>query len=250
MCIRDRTRDLYNQTAMIFVLTLLLSVHSFGLNKNYYDFRVEYKTCVDNSILDRADCHNSWAHAFAGAMSDRLCKEDKDHKYKKLSPKHLTCQSAKKCEGSFDIEDIKKIIGQGIAEDKCIGYMGDMKVCPGKCDNKDDIKVYKCAGLKSFTDPAAIKEEISTNGPVTCIFNETVDHKDYYDGIYYVSHSKRKNTFPTAYKLVGYGLENGIAYWIGEQSLGEQFGENGYVRFKIADELCLIAYACEKVVAP
>ena len=238
---------------MMFILVLLLSVQASDNDKNNYDFRAAYPKCVDDNIFKRVKCNNSWAHAFTGAMSDRLCKADATNNYIKLSIRHLTCQHETKCQGPFTNDNIQSVVKEGIVNEDCISYRNEQNIenCPTSCDNvKDNILKYTCTNVRNITGTNNIKAEIYNNGSVMCIFDETIDHQRYYDGIYYISHSKKVNDFPTAYKLVGYGLENGIEYWIGEQSLGEDFGENGYVRYKIKDDLCKVAYVCDAVKAP
>lgn len=42
--------------------------------------------------------------------------------------------------------------------------------------------------------------------------------------------------------LVGYGIENGVSYWIARNSWGESWGENGYFRVLRDANMCNIGF--------
>eukprot|EP00826_Nyctotherus_ovalis_P036971 TRINITY_DN3332_c0_g1_i18.p1 TRINITY_DN3332_c0_g1~~TRINITY_DN3332_c0_g1_i18.p1 ORF type:complete len:182 (+),score=57.64 TRINITY_DN3332_c0_g1_i18:233-778(+) len=180
-------------------------------------------------------------------MSDRLCIKN-EGAYLKLSAQDLICKTNVKCEGNFNMTDIFGAVEKGITDDNCIPYEDSSFNCPIKeCKNHTKPVLYKCKSVRTIDGEENIKKEVRERGPVMCEFAETKDHDDYYDGVYYKAHSKRKNTFMTAYKVVGYGIENGMKYWIGEQSKGNTFGEAGYVRYRISEELCNKAYICDDI---
>lgn len=224
----------------LFYVMVLLVASGLAQELNEYDFRKEFPVCVNKTIPNRKDCASSWAIGLAGVIGDRFCRSQ--NKTYKLSPKSLICKSKSKCVGNFDIAELKTLASEGLTTEKCFPYEKDYTVCPTKCANDEPIKRYQCENLEKIEGVDNIKKEIVKNGPVLCVFEETKDHDDYYDGIYYKSTVTKAHDYLTAYKLVGFGLENGIKYWIGEQSLGEDFGENGYIRYKIQDDLCKSAY--------
>ena len=228
----------------ICILAAIVCVVLGQTDPNFYDFRKSHPKCV-GGINHYKNCNSSWAFAFSGMMADRLCK--KNNAYLKLSAQDLICQNQTGCSGKFTEHDLEK----GVADEVCLPYGDSMSSCKdGKCINGAEPKRYKCEKLNSTIDPGIIKTEISTHGPVMCVFQETIDHEEYYDGVYYRAHPRKKHTYDTAYKVVGYGVENGMQYWIGEQSRSEEFGENGYVRYKITEELCGKVYSCKNVVEP
>ncbi|KAF5395490.1 Cathepsin B [Paragonimus heterotremus] len=71
--------------------------------------------------------------------------------------------------------------------------------------------------------------EIMTNGPVEAGFDVYEDFPTYTSGIYFHAWGELKSGH--AVKIVGWGEENGIPYWVIANSWNEGWGENGFVRF-------------------
>lgn len=65
---------------------------------------------------------------------------------------------------------------------------------------------------KHLTSKDSIKTEIMQNGPVVAKIDVYVDFTEYISGIYY----QASNVFiqKMTVKIVGWGYENGILYWI------------------------------------
>ncbi len=213
---------------------------------NFFDGRAQWPQCLYNNVHDQGqECHSSWAHAIAGMASNRFCI--KTSTKLELSPQDLLCQTDDRCNGTFALNDVLNKVGTtGILTRQCWEYAGKPDKCPTTtCEDPNvEFKRYKCGTPKSFKGAKAIKTEILHNGPVVCVFRESIDHMEYYDGIYYQSHNKKRYSFNTAVKLIGWGIEDGIDYWIGELALGRDFGESGYIRYKTKDLICNEVYAC------
>jgi len=89
---------------------------------------------------------------------------------------------------------------------------------------------------------AGMMEEIHTNGPTVVSFEVYNDFFAYRGGIY--SHSKLKSKLnpweETNHSVlcVGWGVSNGIKYWIAKNSWGKSWGEQGYFRIKRGNDEC------------
>jgi cathepsin B len=137
----------------------------------------------------------------------------------------------------------------GVVEESCISYVsgnGQVPSCPKTCDDGSAKKKYKCSSssVTKSSGPAAIKSDIFANGPVETGFDVYEDFFSYKSGIYhYTSGSKAGGH---AVKIIGWGQENGVNYWICANSWGTTWGMNGF--FNIEMGQCNIdsaTYACK-----
>jgi cathepsin B len=96
-----------------------------------------------------------------------------------------------------------------------------------------------------------IKKEIMKNGPVVAVTHVHTDFLTYKSGIYQKNDDVPKFSGMTAVKIVGWNVEDGSErepnkgnkYWIVQNSWGEDWGENGYVRISMGQELMFDQYA-------
>jgi len=69
-----------------------------------------------------------------------------------------------------------------------------------------------------------------TNGPVETGFTVYADFMNYKSGIYkYVSGRQEGGH---AVKIIGWGVEGGVKYWICANSWNTNWGENGFFRIE------------------
>lgn len=73
-----------------------------------------------------------------------------------------------------------------------------------------------------------IMQEIYTNGPITAGFLVFSDFLTYKEGIY--KYTTGRILGGHAVKIIGWGIENGVKYWICVNSWGPNWGENGLFR--------------------
>ena len=74
-----------------------------------------------------------------------------------------------------------------------------------------------------------METEISTNGPIEGAFTVYEDFLTYKSGVYI--HKTGSALGGHAIRVLGYGSENGVPYWLCANSWNETWGDNGY--FKI-----------------
>jgi cathepsin B len=96
-----------------------------------------------------------------------------------------------------------------------------------------------------------IKREILKNGPVVAVTNVHTDFLTYKSGVYYKGEEVPKFSGFTTIKIIGWGFEDGKEgeiykgnkYWIIENFWGEDWGENGYARISMYQDLMFDQYA-------
>ncbi len=226
--------------AMLILGTVLADIPVF------FDARTQWSNCVGTTVYDQKTCASSLAHAIAGSVSDRSCIKNKVQIA--LSPQDIVCKFTGGCStGSYAVATAFDYVNTvGLRNRACLPYTGDELAasCPENCvDTTITPTRTKCGTMTTLQGTAAIQTAIMTSGPVVCAFTETIDFVDYYEGVYYSSHTKQRYNYPSGAKLIGWGIENGMSYWIAENSLSDTFGENGFSRIK--SSLCTVAYTCD-----
>ncbi|OON23646.1 papain family cysteine protease [Opisthorchis viverrini] len=74
----------------------------------------------------------------------------------------------------------------------------------------------------------SIKKEIMLNGPVEAAFDVYEDFTQYQSGIYF--HAWGELVGGHAIRILGWGEQNGVPYWLIANSWNEDWGEKGYLR--------------------
>jgi len=84
------------------------------------------------------------------------------------------------------------------------------------------------------TEPKAIKSSLYTDGPMETRFDVYEDFMHYSGGVYKYTYGSRRGGH--AIKVIGWGNEGGLDYWLCANSWGDKWGLEGY--FKIAWKNC------------
>ncbi len=112
--------------------------------------------------------------------------------------------------------------------------------CEKKCTNsdyhnstyyKDKYKAVEAYSIPSDED--TIKRDIMANGPVTAGYAVYEDFLLYSSGIYH--HVSGKIEGYHAVKMIGWGEEDGVKYWLLVNSWGTDWGEDGLFRIRLSD---------------
>jgi len=205
-------------------------------------------------IRDQSACGSCWAFGAVESISDRYCI---------LMNKNLTISSADLafccdscgdgCEGGYPSAAWQYWVDNGLVEEGCWPYPfpscdhhvpGSKHPCPSStypspaCKNScasgwngpswpNDL--HYGATAYSLQGEESIMQEIYKNGPVETAFTVYEDFLSYKSGVY--QHTSGPALGGHAVKFVGWGVENGVKYWLTANSWNPTWGENGF--FKI-----------------
>lgn len=92
--------------------------------------------------------------------------------------------------------------------------------------------IFKKKGKSAYSirdNEAQIQTEIMTNGPVEGAFTVYADFPSYKSGVY--QHTAGDELGGHAIKVLGWGVEAGVKYWLVANSWNEDWGDKGF--FKI-----------------
>ena len=212
-----------------------------------FDARKQFGKCI-HPVRDQGNCGSCWAHATSESISDRFCISTNGHANFILSPQYLvSCDTYDdKCSGGFAPSSFRFMTETGTVLEECSPYQGVNGTCNATCDVPNiPYKLFKCqAGTAGYVnDTESIKIELMTYGPMYSRFEVYDDFMEYKNGIYY--QTSKTLLGGHAVKLIGWGLENGIDYWLFQNSWGTDWGENGYFRIKFNEAgICKFAYRC------
>ena len=197
-----------------------------------YDFR---STGCGHTVLDQGRCGSCWAFGASEAHADRLCKVGKDHGT--LSAQHLvSCDTGNMgCNGGYLGRAWDYMCRSGTPTETCERYTsgttGRSGTCHSSCDNGSQMVKYGCKTRVHPRSVSAIKKEIYDNGSVEGGFTVYSDFMNYRGGIYV--HKTGSVQGGHAIKIMGWGTEGGVDYWLCQNSWGTSWGENGYFRIKM-----------------
>jgi len=210
-----------------------------------FDSREHWPECI-GQIRKQEHCGSCWAFSASSTLADRFCIASKGKIKSVLSPQYmLSCDhSNKACHGGLLDKAWSFLEESGITNDSCTPYVsGDGKVlpeCSKKCANKSGKEKEKFAlfkvkknSSKPLTCALQIQREILENGPVQTGFEVYEDFLHYKKGIYKYTDGIIMGGH--AVKVVGWGKENNVSYWIVANSWGPEWGENGYFRIAFGE---------------
>ena len=122
----------------------------------------------------------------------------------------------------------------------CLPYASQSGVspdCPTNkiCANGAAWKKYKCQpnSVVNPTSVDAIKNELYNNGPMEGAFTVYEDFFSYQSGVYY--HVSGGVAGGHAIKVLGWGVESGLNYWLCANSWGVGWGMTGFFKIKQGD---------------
>lgn len=203
-----------------------------------FDAREHWPQCESiKDVYDQGDCKSSLAFGLSTVLSDRTCIQKNIHV--RISQQDFACYHKGICDGEGESFYALSYWRQyGLVTQKCKPYnIHELKqnLCMPYCVN-NDTDYFKD---KHFGDDLynyifrnyAMKGDLVNNGPVITGFAVYEDFYNYHKGIY--EHKYGLLDGHITVRVIGYGEENGVRYWLVANSWGKTWGEQGLFRLKM-----------------
>jgi len=214
-----------------------------------FDAATQWPKCdTIGTIYNQADCGSCWAFGCVEAVSDRFCISSNGKINEILSfMDEVACnQNCDGCEGGDADSAWDYISESGIVTNTCYPY--DIPTCPPEqqpclnfvdtpncqntcndTENWNSVLVYLSEAYDVNDDVSQIQTEIMTNGPVEACFTVYSDFVHYKSGVYQYTNGTELGGH--CVKIIGWGVEGGLPYWLINNSWTTYWGDNG--QFKI-----------------
>jgi len=196
----------------------------------HFDAREEWGAKI-LPVRDQASCGSCWAFSVSETISDRM--EIAGCGLGNMSPQDLvSCDSTNyACNGGYMDRAWNWARNKGICTDECMPYVsgsGRVPACPTKCTNGSEIVRYPIKTWKYYNGNE-MAAEILAHGPLSVAFTVYQDFMSYKSGVYV--HKTGGVAGGHAVICIGWGIEDGLKYWLCQNSWGAYWGEKGH--FKI-----------------
>lgn len=238
----------------------------------FWDWRnISGKNFITAARDERAPnyCGACWSYAATSVLSDRINILRKNAwPVVVLSPQVvINCNAGGDCNGGDPMGVYKYAHEKGIPEDSCMLYEGRNANSTSSCDAFDVCRtcigpapdegkhipencwaVQKYAAFKvteygPVQGVNAMKAEIFARGPISCGIESTPGFENYKGGVY--SEWQLSTTINHVVAIIGWGVDkDGSEYWIGRNSYGLNWGENGFFRLKMGKNNLGVETSC------
>jgi len=225
-----------------------------------FDARTQWSSCASiKEIRDQANCGSCWAFGAVEAMTDRICVASNGAKNAELSAENLlSCCTAcgSGCKGGYPAKAWDYWVKTGIvtgygykSNQGCQPYSiggGSGSAATPACKSTCTVTTYAttyaadhhfgASAYKVSANVAAIQTEIMTHGPVEVDFQVYDDFQHYKSGVY--TRTSTKAVGGHAVKAIGWGTENGVAYWLIANSWNTSWGDKGFFKIRRGTNEC------------
>lgn len=213
-------------------------------------------------------CGSCWAQGTTAALADRfnILMKDLNPSPIALNPQVIiNCNAGGTCDGGDPSGVYEYAYYTGIPDSTCMNYAAT-NLNKGTCEPIDicrdckgpapaegetgaencwaitDFKKYYVSSYHGFSGINAMKAELYKNGPISCGVGATDNfEQNYFGGIYSEKSSVGINH---EIAVVGWGKENGVEFWVGRNSWGTYWGEQGFFRIKMGGDNLFIETDC------
>jgi cathepsin X len=222
---------------------------------------VNYATLARNQHIPQY-CGSCWAFGTTSALGDRLSIQRGYNTSASiwpeinLAPQVLINQDGGgTCNGGNAPGVMRYIEAHGIPDETCQVYQaknsphghntalnicyncvpGSPDITPGVCTQQKNFTLYGVSQYGGCNGISRMQAEIYARGPVACGIDATNNFEEYKGGVY--SESRSHVSLNHEISVLGWGVtSSGENYWVGRNSWGTYWGEEGFFRIKMGSD--------------
>uniref|UniRef100_A0A2S2NMJ7 Cathepsin B n=1 Tax=Schizaphis graminum TaxID=13262 RepID=A0A2S2NMJ7_SCHGA len=242
----------------------------FGRIPRKFDARKKWKHCTTiGRVRDQGNCGSCWALSTSSAFADRLCVATDSNFNQLLSAEELTfcCHKCGNgCNGGYPIKAWERFKKHGLVTggdyksgEGCEPYR--VPPCPydeqgnNTCTGKPIEPNHRCTRMcygdqeldfnedhrytrdSYYLTYGSIQKDVMTYGPIEASFDVYDDFPSYKSGVY-IRSENASYLGGHAVKLIGWGEEYGVPYWLMVNSWNEDWGDNGLFKIQRGTNEC------------
>lgn len=208
-----------------------------------FDARTQWPGLI-HPIRDQQRCGSCWAFSASEVLSDRVAIAA-GKPSPALSPEDMvSCDKGDMgCQGGQLPAAWHYLQQSGIVSDACFPYtagQGTAAKCGAKCADGEQWARSKVKAKTAYAINGAtnMQKEIMTHGPIQVAFTVYKSFMSYTSGVYQKHWYEILPEGGHAVKVVGWGTESGVDYWLVANSWNTNWGLQGFFKIKRGSNQC------------
>jgi len=208
-----------------------------------FDARTHWANLI-HPIRNQAGCGSCWAFSASEVLSDRVAIATR-RQSPVLSPEDMVAcdKNDNGCKGGVLPRAWNYLQNTGIVTERCFPYssgQGEVPSCPSRCQDSESWSGSKVRARSYYAINGVqhMMKEIMTHGPIQVAFAVYKSLMSYRSGVYQKLVWDFLPEGGHAVKMVGWGVEDDVDYWIIANSWGTSWGEDGFFKIKRGSDEC------------
>lgn len=206
-----------------------------------FDARDQWPGLI-HPIRDQQQCGSCWAFSASEVLSDRVAIATKKQSPVLSAEDMVSCdKSDMGCSGGQLPNAWNYMKNTGLVSDTCFPYtagQGKAAACATKCVDSESFTKTKAKNSYAIKGVANMQKEIMTNGPIQVAFNVFKSFMTYKTGVYEKHSWELLPEGGHAVKIVGWGTESGVDYWLVANSWNTSWGLSGFFKIQRGTDQC------------
>ena len=220
-----------------------------------YDARDTYPgqtPCKAFDVVNQGECNGCYTFSTAAAFSARVCREYPGVGNVALSAQQLLDCTSGCADGGSELYAYQSLVAMPDVENWCDPFTSLPRTCGQVCSSANSFGALpgsvQQVGSSGAFGVLQMQLELVRGGPGVVAFNVWSDLFSYGGGVYTLS-ATAVLVGGHAVSLVGWGVDQGVPYWICQNSWGTDWGESGFFRIVRGMDMCGIESTAGLVVA-